>query len=218
MASAAVSLVAFGSAPADACVDISDTALDFVADTTTPSVGSGAVLFTAVQKAAFGYTSTDIAVLWGSTSPNSAQYYSKFAASVHTTLITNASSIAAGDVLVIGAAGTYTGHTAIVTGPATQLSTALNPVYANTKQWAVPIADSTTSVHGCSVAFPDSRWTGNCTTGTFAAGEGTAYMRLYSDLSDNLQGYSWSVTSGATYYAPSVRPYVIGRLTPCPPL
>ncbi|WP_437513720.1 hypothetical protein [Sorangium sp. So ce1099] len=218
MASAAVSLVAFGPAPADACSDISDTALDFVADTVTPSVSSGAVFFTAVQKSAFDITSTDIAVLWGSTSPNSAQYYTSFNAGNHVTKITNASGIAAGDVLVIGATSSpsYSGHTAIITGPATQLTTALNPVFANTKQWTVPIADSTTSVHGCSTTFPDSRWTGNCTTGVFTPGEGTAFMRLYSDNSGNLQGYSWSVTSGATYYSPSTRPYVIGRLTPCP--
>ncbi|MGK3981881.1 hypothetical protein WME99_02535 [Sorangium sp. So ce136] len=212
MASAAVSLVAFGSAPADACTDVSDTVLDLIVDATP--VSSGAVLFTAVQKEAFGYTSTDIAVLWGSTSPNSAQYYTNFFAGNHVTKISTATGIAAGDVLVIGAAGTYTGHTAIVTGAATQLSPALNPVFANTKQWAVPIADSTTTTHGCSVSYPDSR----CVGGTFTAGEGTAYMRLYSDLSDNLKGYSWSVTSGATYYWPETRPYVIGRLTPCPPL
>ncbi|MGK3964673.1 hypothetical protein WMF38_10910 [Sorangium sp. So ce118] len=181
-------------------------------------MSSGAVFFTAIQKEVFGYTSTDIALLWGSTSPNSALYYSKFAASVYTTLITNAASIAAGDVLVLGATSTYSGHTAIVTGPATQLTTALNPVFADTKQWAVPIADSTTSVHGCSVAFPDSRWSGTCGGGTFTAGEGTAYMRLYSDNAGALQGHSWSVTSGATYYSPTMRPYVIGRLTPCPPI
>ncbi|KYF78208.1 hypothetical protein BE17_08425 [Sorangium cellulosum] len=216
MASAAVSLVAFGSAPADAadaCVDISDAALDLIADPTP--VASGAVFFTAAQKLAFGYTSTDIAVLWGSTSPNSAQYYTNFSAGNHITQITNAAEIAAGDVLVIGASGTYTGHTAIVTGAAIPIS-ALNPVYANTKQWAVPIADSTTTTHGCSVSFPDSR----CVGGVFTAGEGTAFIRLYSDLSDSLVGYgfSWSVTSGATYYTPTARPYVIGRLTPCPPI
>ncbi|XYI01431.1 hypothetical protein ACMHYB_17445 [Sorangium sp. So ce1128] len=177
-------------------------------------MGSGAVFFTAAQKAAFGYTSTDIAVLWGSTSPNSAQYYANFVSLNHVSLITSANDIAAGDVLVIGPAGTYTGHTAIVTGAAAELPTALNPIFANTKQWALPIADSTTTTHGCSVSYADSR----CVGGMFTAGEGTAYMRLYSDLAGNLQGYSWSVTSGATYYSPSTRPYVIGRLTPCPPL
>ncbi|WP_438009958.1 hypothetical protein WME89_15665 [Sorangium sp. So ce321] len=185
-------------------------------------MGSGAVFFTAAQKSAFGYTSTDIAVLWGSTSPNSAQYYSNFTAGNHVTKITNVSNIAAGDVLVIGPAGTYTGHTAIVTGAATQVLPALNPTFSNTNQWAVPIADSTTSTHGCSVSYPDSR----CVGGIFTAGEGTAFMRLYSDLSGSLvgYGYTWSVTSGATYYPPAPatgyteRPYVIGRLTPCPPI
>ncbi|HTN87057.1 MAG TPA: hypothetical protein VL242_25335 [Sorangium sp.] len=216
MASAAVSLVAFGSAPADACSDISDTALDYVADTVTPSVSSGAVFFTAVQKSAFGYTPTDIAVLWGSTSPNSSQYYTNFDAGNHITKITTASGIAAGDVLVIGTGtSTSSAHTAIITGSAIPIS-ALNPVYAGTKQWAVPIADSTTTSHGCSASFPDSR----CVGGVFTAGEGTAFIRLYSDLSDSLVGYgfTWSVTSGATYYTPTARPYVIGRLTPCPPI
>ncbi|XXT23118.1 hypothetical protein WME94_16405 [Sorangium sp. So ce429] len=173
------------------------------------------MFFTAVQKAAFGYTPTDIAVLWGSTSPNSTQYYTSFNAGSHITKVTTVSGIAAGDVLVIGP-GTSPAHTAIITGPATLISPALNPVYANTKQWAVPIADSTTTTHGCSVSYPDSR----CVGGVFTAGEGTAFMRFYSDLSDSLEGYgfSWSVSSGATYFTPAARPYVIGRLTPCPPL
>ncbi|WP_437626022.1 hypothetical protein [Sorangium sp. So ce1151] len=216
MASAAVSLVAFGSAPADACPAISSTVSALIADTTP--VASGAVFFTAVQKAAFGVDSSGIALLWGSTSPNSGQYYTNFSAGNHVTKITTATGIAAGDVLVISptSSPSYSGHTAIVTGAATLLSTAINPVHTDTKQWALPIADSTTSVHGCGTTYPDSRWSGTCSGGTFTPGEGTAYMRIYSDLADNLLGFSWSVTSGATYYEPATRPYIVGRLTPCP--
>ncbi|WP_437680769.1 hypothetical protein [Sorangium sp. So ce131] len=169
------------------------------------------------MKNAFGYTSTDIAVLWGSTSPNSAAYYDQIVAGHHFTQITKATNIAAGDVLVIDANATYSGHTVIATGAPTQI-TALNPVFANTKQWALPIADSTTTVHGCSASFPDSRWSGNCTAGTFTAGPGTAYVRIYTNTTDDLLGYSWSVTSGATYYSPTTRPYAVGRITPCPPI
>ncbi|WP_437899788.1 hypothetical protein [Sorangium sp. So ce124] len=219
MVSAAASFVALGSAPADACVDISDTALDLIADTTP--VASGAVFFTAVQKAAFGYTSTDIAVLWGNVSPNSALYFDNFfavaPATSHFTEITNVANIAAGDVLIIDATASYSGHTAIITGPVTQVLPALSPVYGTTKQWALPIADSTSSKHGCSVAYPDSR----CVGGVFTAGEGTAYMRLYAnDLTGVPGGHTWSVASVGTssYYSISDRPFKIGRLTPCPPL
>lgn len=218
MVSAAASLVAFGSAPAEACVDISDTALDLIADTTP--VGNGAVFFTAVQKAAFGYTSTDIFTLWGSTSPNSSQYYDNFfpvaPAQTHFTQITNVSNIAAGDVLVIDATGPYSGHTAIVTGPVTPVSPAMNPLKPNSQQWALPIADSTSARHGCSQSYPDSR----CVGGAFTSGEGTAFMRLYSDLSGALQAYTWSVSvaSDDAYFSTTTRPFMIGRLTPCPPL
>jgi hypothetical protein len=219
MVSAAASFVALGSAPADACVDISDTALDLIADSTP--VASGAVFFTAVQKAAFGYTNTDIAVLWGNVSPNSALYFDNFFAApedAHFTEVTDVANIAAGDVLILDATASYSGHTAIITGPVTQVS--LTPSYTGTKQWALPIADSTSSKHGCSTSYPDSR----CVGGVFTAGEGTAFMRLYADaLTGALRGHTWSVsaTTSTSYYPNNPdtgRPFKIGRLTPCPPL
>ncbi|WP_437579945.1 hypothetical protein [Sorangium sp. So ce887] len=235
MASAAVSLVAFGSTPADACSDISDGALDIISGAlpTPPGVtiGVGAGLFTWTQRLVYGVSGQDINNLWNSTSPTSLKYYDEFVLGTHATSITNATSIAAGDVLVIGrgTTGSYGGHTVIVTGAALELNTvanpALNPIKASTRQWALPIADSTSTTHGCNPDYPDSRWTGTCAGGTFTPGLGTAYMRIYSDLSGNLsgltgslsgQGHSWSVTSGATVYEASTRPYVIGRVTPCP--
>ncbi|WP_437970430.1 hypothetical protein WMF04_14560 [Sorangium sp. So ce260] len=238
MASAAVSLVAFGSAPADACADISDGALDIIdgvlAPPTGTTIGVGAGFFTWTQKLVYGVGDADINNLWGSNSPSSLIYYSNFAAGNNVTQVTNANNILPGDVLVIGlgTTGSYSGHTLIITdvplGLGAPTNPALNPLKPSTKQWALPIADTTNSVHGCNAKYPDSRWTGTCTSGTFTPGMGTGYMRLYSDLSGNLsgltvasnglngQGHSWSVTSGATVYDASTRPYVIGRVTPCP--
>ncbi|WP_437818065.1 hypothetical protein [Sorangium sp. So ce1078] len=240
MASAAVSLVAFGSAPADACADISDGALDIINGTLAPptgtTIGVGAGFFTWTQKLVYGIGDADINNLWGSNSPSSLIYYSEFTSgtNVNVTQITNVSNVAAGDVLVIGrgTTGSYSGHTVIIRNVATELTTALNPKYTNTRQWALPIADTTSSVHGCNATYPDSRWTGTCAGGTFTPGAGTAFLRIYSDPSGNLsglsgtlvggtatltgQGHSWSVTSGATVYDPTTRPYVIGRVTPCP--
>ncbi|XXT23116.1 hypothetical protein WME94_16395 [Sorangium sp. So ce429] len=221
MVSAAASLVALGSAPAEACSDVADAALDII--TAGTAVSNGAPFFTRAMRDQSGYTGTDIAVLWGSTSPNSHIYYDNIIAESYFTHVTNVADIAAGDLLaidqVVNASGTvtYSGHAAIITGAATQILPALSPVYASTKQYAVPIADATSTSHGCSVSYPDSRWSGVCNGGTFAAGPGTAYMRLYTDLSGNLLGYTWSVTSGATYYSPSTRPYAIGKLTSCLP-
>jgi len=218
IASITASFFAFASTPAEACVDIADTALAII-DAGT-AVSNGASFFTTVQKDAFGYTSTNIKTLWGYSSPGSSVYYDKIVAGTHFTQITNVLDLAAGDVLVIDTTATYSGHTVMITDVPTELATALNPILSGTTQWALPIADATSSVHGCNPSYPDSRWPNGCTSGTFTGGAGTAYMRVYSDSSTNaLLGHSWSVTSGGTYYSPtSDRPYAVGRLTPCPPL
>ncbi|WP_437727463.1 hypothetical protein [Sorangium sp. So ce861] len=232
MVSAAASLVALGSAPAEACQDIADEALDIVA-LGTP-VSTGAQLFKLIQQNLWGYTDDDIALLWGSPSPSSAVYYNNGVNLVDVagtdpgddfTPITNIASVAPGDVLVLNSTGSYSGHTAIVRLAPTQLTNALKPFVANTTQWVLPIVDSTTSVHGCSTVYPDSRFTpsapGSC-VGTFTAGPGTAFMRIYADATTGAPvGHTWSVTSGGTYYAqtgtsPPSRPFVIARQQSCP--
>ncbi|WP_437562030.1 hypothetical protein [Sorangium sp. So ce542] len=230
MVSAAASLVALGSAPAEACSDIADEALDIVAAGT--AVSSGASLFTLAQKNLWGYTSSDISVLWGSPSPSSAVYYDNAVdvIDVSGTLlgddfspVTTIASVAAGDILVLDSTGSYSGHTAIVRLAPTQI-TAIKPLVPNTTQWVLPIIDSTTSAHGCSTIYPDSRFVpsapGSC-VGTFTAGPGTAYMRIYADATTGAPvGHTWSVTSGGTYYPHSgtsaARPLVIARQQSCP--
>jgi len=232
MVSAAASLVALGAAPAEACQEIADEALALAAAQTP--LASGAALYTLIQKNVWGYSSSDIGVLWGSPSPSSAVYYDNAVDLVDVvgtpagddfTSNTNIADIEPGDVLVIDATGTYSGHTAIVAGYPQQI-TALNPKISGYTQWALPIVDSTTSVHGCSTIFPDDRFTasapGLC-TGTFRGGVGTAFMRLYADATTGeLTGHTWSVTSGGTFYAITsgttypVRSFVVARQQSCP--
>ncbi|AUX39720.1 uncharacterized protein SOCE26_011150 [Sorangium cellulosum] len=213
MVSAAASLVAFGAAPAEACSDLADAALDII--DSGASTGNGASFVTLAMKQAFGITGAEVRTAFGSVSPVSAQYYWNIISENRFTHITNVNDLAAGDVLSIDATSVYNGHSVILLGPATQLPTPMNPIRPNTIQWSIPIADATTAVHGCSMSYPDSRWTGACNGGTFTPGPGTAYMRLYSNLDGTLLGYSWSVTPGATYYDPAVRPYAVGRLSAC---
>ncbi|WP_437961533.1 hypothetical protein WME76_19070 [Sorangium sp. So ce119] len=138
--------------------------------------------------------------------------------------ITRAADIQKGDVLVIDQKIeynpvteedeiVYAGHTVIITGAPREILPQVNPRYSGTKQYAVPIADSTEVAHGCNAAYPDSRWSGPCTGGYMTPGAGTGYMRVYTDsLTGILLGYTWSVTSSMTsYYSPSNRPFRIGR-------
>ncbi|WP_437736779.1 hypothetical protein [Sorangium sp. So ce1335] len=240
MVSAAASLVALGATRAEAdetCGEddlpldlpsvIHAGALSVVAS--NPAMGNGAVLFSLVQKNELWdhgdanveeeWDEDDLDFIWGSISPSSEQYYDAFtdpakapAGGIDVTLISNVAQLAAGDVLVLDKTMTYSGHLAIINGPAQELTTQLNPKFSQTRQWAVPIIDSTGSKHGSCTAtsFVDSR----CVNGVFTQGPGTAWMRVYSDLSGNLLGHTWSVTSSSTgYYSQTERPYVVARLT-----
>src|SRR5262249_50088123 len=103
-----------------------------------------------------------------------------------------AAGISRGDILAIATTSTYSGHLAIVTAPAKEIPTQLQPIYSGTKQWAVSIADSTQTAHGCNPSYPDSRWVGDCTTGHMKPGAGKATIRLYTDsLTGILLGFTW---------------------------
>lgn len=213
---AAASIVTLHVSNADAaCSDISDASLDIIADGLV--ISSGAPFATQSIMDAFPYTSADIRAMWGTGSPTSATYYAKIVAGSYFTQITTVASVQAGDLFVVNATTSpaYSGHTVVVTGAPIPI-TALNPIYAGTSQWALPIADSTTSTHGCNATWPDSRFSGTCASPLFTPGPGTAYMRVYSDTAGTLIGHTWSVTSGGTYYGQSSRPITFGRLNPCP--
>lgn len=221
MVSAAASLVSFGSASADACAGIADAAEERIFEGTY-SGGTGAQFVNTAIMDLMGFTAgyqlrglLDIDV-----GPNSHDYYNLIIDGDEDGAfeeITNVADIKRGDILAISGAN-YSGHSMIVRGPAEEITALyIPPLYADQRQWAVPIADTTSTVHGCNANFPDSRWTGPCKTGTFTQGAGTAYIRLYTDLAGNFQGHTWSVTaSQSSYMAPSVRPYAIGRATFCP--
>lgn len=223
-AAVAASLVAFSPSEAHAqtCGQIANSALDLIdANVWT---GHGAPFFTAALRSAYELSSIDVASLWGSSNPSSPVYYDHILAQNHFTHITTlddadgdliADNIEPGDLLSIDAVTGYNGHSVVILSAPERLPGTMNPVIAGTRQWAVEIADSTSTGHGCSSVFPDSR---GCGAG-FVAGPGTGYMRLYTDVATGaLLGYTWGITSCSTcYYAPATRPYAIGRVTPCPP-
>jgi hypothetical protein len=94
-----------------------------------------------------------------------------------------------------------TGHIMLINGPPVMIEPR-NPIIPNTVQWAVNIIDQS-SAHGVN----DSRYQSKQPTGL-----GTGYLRIYTDLQGNLQGYSWSTNSNSQYIDKTVHPLVIGRL------
>lgn len=195
-----------------------------------------ACFFTLSLMRAMGYAKTDVYRLWESTSPASEDYYALLKASpalddapprIETFFrrVTRVEDIEKGDILVIGKTMsgntvTYAGHTVMITGAPIEILPQIEPRYADTRQFALPIADSTNSAHGCnSNEFTDSRWNGNCKSGYHNPGVGTGYMRIYTHtLNGDLLGYTWSVTSSKdSYMSPKTRPYLIGRLYKLPP-
>ncbi|WP_437963084.1 hypothetical protein WMF04_25430 [Sorangium sp. So ce260] len=197
----------------------------------------GACFFVLSLQKAKGYTEQDFLAFWGVKSPTSDYIFDLINMSpatgapspspddeTHFRRVNRALDIQKGDVLAIGATSTYAGHTVIVTGPAKEIFPQVMPRYSGTRQYAVPIVDSTSSSHGCvdpdseNNEYADSRWDGPCTGGHMEAGIGTATMRVYTESASGLLlGYTWSVTaSNTSYYSPLTRPYRIGRLIKLP--
>jgi hypothetical protein len=72
-------------------------------------------------------------------------------------------------------------------------------------QFEVVIMDSTQAGHGAG----DSRWSSD---GTFHPGAGTGVMRLYTNNSRRVVGYTWSTSPFSTYRSQATHDLVIGRL------
>ncbi|WP_437581804.1 hypothetical protein [Sorangium sp. So ce887] len=194
----------------------------------------GACFFIMSLQKSKGYAESDIRKIWGAyglTSDNLFDWINMSPATgapppspddeTSFRRVNRALDIQRGDVLAIGATSTYAGHTVIIAGPVKEIFPQILPRYSGTKQYAVPIVDSTSSSHGCLAEdheYADSRWDGPCTGGNMEAGAGTATMRLYADsITGYLLGYTWSVTSSTTsYYSPMTRPYRVGRLFKLP--
>jgi hypothetical protein len=211
--------------------------------TTMTGKVKAACFFTLTLGKAQGYTDQDFKAMWDMKSPTSNLYFDLIktsppvggAAPVGETYfrrVTRATDIQKGDIFAVGTVikygpdpnsdeddtVEYAGHTMMITGAPTVILPQVDPRYSGTTQYAVPIVDSTNSSHGCNPAYPDSRWTGTCDNGYMTPGAGTAFIRVYTDsLTGVMLGYTWSVTKSRTsYYAPSKRPYQIGRLFKLP--
>lgn len=235
---AAASLVTLASAPASAYEHLT-WGYEFLDNTTNNTSGpecninwdtfvgrtQAACFFGNLLKKAQGYGMQDMWNHFGMNMPSSERYYNLVTGagspnptpiSPYLLRITNIQNLQAGDLIVLAKTATYSGHTAIVTGPAVEIDHPICPVYADTRQWKVPVMDSIGSAHGCT----DTRFVGDCYpfSGSTIAGAGEGNMRFYThSVTGALKGHTWSVTSNCVmpstvYYGEVTRPYVFARL------
>ncbi|MCC6554159.1 MAG: hypothetical protein IT372_14230 [Polyangiaceae bacterium] len=161
---------------------------------------------TALLKQSEGWTDSDIMQWLGTTGPTAARWHDVIAAEDGFDLVPTIDELAAGDVIAIEypADAASTGHVAIAYGPAT-LRAATAPIIDGTWQFEVVVMDSTQSGHGAG----DTR---RKPDGSFVPGAGMGVMRLYTDDSLQVVGYTWSTYSTSVYRSQATHDLVIGRL------
>lgn len=163
-------------------------------------------LLSAVLRHSYGYTHHELkAWIGGEIRPKARNYFAAIVAERGFARITKVRDLLPGDVLATNypSGESSKGHVMIVVNRAEERESTI-PLVDNTRQWSLEIIDSTTSAHGES----DTRQL----EGKFRNGIGKGFFRLYTDLSENIIGYSWSLDYGAVYYDETTRPIVAGRL------
>jgi hypothetical protein len=146
-----------------------------------------------------------------STSPYAETYHEAIMSENRFSNITNIDQVDAGDLMSIkypdkksDQKSRYTGHMAIIAEKPTPREST-RPILRDTRQYRVPVYDTSGGGHG----YEDTRYTGGL---GWRSGVGYGYMRLYTNLSGEIVGYTWS-ERGGPFYSMRSNPVVVGRLT-----
>jgi hypothetical protein len=175
---------------------------DGATETSNRSVCASFV-YTLLMKA-YGYTADDFNRWFASTGPTPAYFSTAIKNGKGFRRITKATDLLPGDILsiVYPPDSTSIGHVMIV-AQAPEAQDETTPKVAGTKQYVVWVYDSTSSPHSTS----DTR----AASGMKGAGKGA--IRVYADATTGeIKGYTWSLSTGSTYYDMDTRPLSAGRL------
>jgi len=162
-------------------------------------------LITAILKHACKINDTQLSNWLGRKRPLARDYYDTIVAERGFTKLENPKDIHPGDIIAFKypASAKDTGHCMIADGDATE-RTATEPLIENTKQWELPIIDSTGSSHGKGDTRRDK-------DGKTRSGLGRGTIRLY--ITDNkIVGYTWSTGPKSVYRPATERAIAVGRL------
>ncbi|WP_367132598.1 hypothetical protein [Saccharothrix sp. HUAS TT1] len=192
--------------------------------TTYENKSKCAPLLTQALKHTFSWaTDTYLDDEFDSPSPTAAQYYDGLqAGAAHFTTKTAVAGLAPGDVIAIkyndsaGGTGDATGHVLVVAGAPQQHNRDGN---ASTREWAVPVIDSTSNPHGVASTnssspyqqFPDTRAVG----ATEYSGVGRGWIFISTTAADVPTGHWWGVNENVTdqYKPVSTRPMTFGAVS-----
>ncbi|MCC8251257.1 hypothetical protein [Saccharothrix luteola] len=192
--------------------------------TTYESKAKCAPLLTLALRHTFAWaTDSYLTTEFGSTSPTSAQYYDGFQAGAdHFTAKTTVPSLVQGDVIAVkyldsaGGTGDATGHMMVVAGTPQLYN---RDGDASTREYAVPVIDSTEEPHGVPSTwagspvhlFPDTRRSG----ATEYTGVGRGWIFISTGSDDVPTGHWWGPNENvSTQYKPaSTRPMTFRTLS-----
>jgi len=163
---------------------------------------------TKVLQQAYGWDDAYYRRWMGASSPLAATYHDNIVRENGFKNITRVGEIDLGDILAAKYldGSSVSGHVMLVDSVPTP-RTASKPLVSGTVQYEVDIIDSTSSPHGPY----DTR---RLADGTNDTGAGRGTIRLYAKNNGTIAGWTWSTSSGSTFYSPTARPIVAGRLAP----
>lgn len=155
---------------------------------------------------AYGYSREDLQRWTGRVRPLAKTWHQTVAEAKGFQRIETVQALQPGDVLAIKyeAGAKNTGHVMLVAGAIAERE-ARKPLVAGTRQWEVPVLDSSSSPHGPQ----DSR---RIDATKHATGVGTGVLRIYTDDKGAFAGYAWSSFMNSEFRAIKERPLAAGRL------
>lgn len=168
-------------------------------------------LINAVLKRAYGLEEAELERWMGRKRPLAATYASVIADGRGFVVVTQAQDLQAGDVIAIDyeEGNKNTGHTMIAAGAAVEMVADSVPVVQGTRQWAVPIIDSTGSPHG----KDDTRLVRGADGKTeTVTGLGMGTLRVYTDSAGVIVGHTWGPGSKSKYWPTEDREVRVGRV------
>ncbi len=162
-------------------------------------------LVSAILKHACNITDSQLSNWLGRKRPLARDYYDTIHATRGFKTIADPKDIHPGDIIAFKypASAKDTGHCMIADGEATE-RTATEPLIENTKQWELPIIDSTGSSHGKGDTRRDAE-------GKTRSGLGRGTIRLYT-TDNKIVGYTWSTGPKSMYRPATERAIAVGRL------
>lgn len=168
-------------------------------------------LINAVLKRAYGLEEAELERWMGGKRPLAATYASVIADGRGFVVVTRAPDLLAGDIIAIDyeEGNKNTGHTMIVAGAAVEMAADSVPMVQGTRQWAVPIIDSTGSPHG----KDDTRLVRGADGKTeTVTGLGMGTLRVYTDSAGVIVGHTWGPGSKSKYWPTKDREVRVGRV------